>query len=509
MNNNRRRFKAVILSQLAFLVLGTSSLNSGVEVSLGENFETPSGSEVADSEVADLPCSTNFAPAFEKPAQAKLYSATYKITAATMKPIKVEAESSMVPRKGYLKSDGDASGDKALTWSYPSQGIIYPFKGQPGKYTFKVRAKGKGDLRLTLNGQRIDHRSISNPQYGVFVIKTRPLKRGDRIGLNFVSGQNLALDYLVLVPVGNSRSPLLGRGSVPWLRTEGKWVVNEKGQKVKLRGVSLCNYPSYAKRISEVTNGRNGWYANVVRIPVYPKAWKREGANKYFRKYIEPAVQQCIKEKIYCIIDWHEIREWDKGEHQQVLDFWNFMAPEYKDVSNIIYEVFNEPSRPTPHTLNNWLRWRKTAQPWVNLIRSHAPHNIILVGSPDWSKVVQFAQTYPFKGENLVYVYHTYPYVGTKEKMAYHISNGRGERVPIFVTEFGWQPNNHRNHGGRTSGWGQQINQFLDERPYINWTAWAYSPTCGPSMLDHNWKPKDGEHMGQFIKSWIDKENNK
>ena len=307
----------------------------------------------------------------------------------------------------------------------------------------------------------------------------------------------------------------VNQGSVPWLRTQGKWLVNEKGQQVKLRGVSLCNYHEkyggYAKRISEVTDRQNGWYANVVRLPAYPGAIKRHGLENFVETYLDPAIEKCVKKGIYCIIDYHPVdRNWDapnNKNHKLAEDFWKYTAPKYKNVPNVMYEVYNEPCRPRDRSVQEWLKWKKLAQPWVDLIRDRAPNNIIIVGSPACSSNPVHANTHPFQGNNLVYTYHAYPTQRTLRMMEKHIGANKGDRVPLFLTEFGWQPNGHNVHGGTTSGWGQTIKQFLEERPYINWTAWSYSPSCGPTMLDANWQPQGGEHMGQTIKGWIAEEN--
>ena len=354
-----------------------------------------------------------------------------------------------------------------------------------------------------------------------YAFEKHKLKKVDKLASDFINDRydrwgkdrDVVLDSFWLLAAESDSG--VDQGSVPWLRTEGKWLVDEKSQKVKLRGVSLCNYHekygSYAKRISEVTNKQNGWYANVVRLPAYPGAIKRHGLKEFVQTYLQPAVDVCVEKEIYCIIDFHPVdRDWDahnNKNHKVARDFWEYTAPQYRNIPNIIYEVYNEPCRPRTRSLEEWLKWRELAQPWVNIIRDRAPDNIIIVGSPACSSNPVHANTHPFKGKNLVYTYHAYPAQRTIKMMEKNTGAGKGERIPLFLTEFGWQPNEHHVHGGTTSGWGQTIKQFLEERPYINWTAWSYSPTCGPTMLDENWQLKSGEHMGQAVKRWIAEEN--
>ncbi|MBE9046644.1 glycoside hydrolase family 5 protein [Pleurocapsales cyanobacterium LEGE 10410] len=475
------------LKKVVFLSLIGATTGLGL-IGVAQAFETPEARDLT------LPCTKDKAVNYLKNSEdTKLASA------------KLSVDSTLSPTYTLATASSKSTQIKAQS----KKKLSHTFDGQPGTYTFKVSAKGGGDLRLEINGKRIVHRPISNSQYTNLTIKTRPLQKGDKIGVSFVKGQALILNYLMLVP------DAVSEGSVPWLRTEGRWLVNEKGQKVKLRGVSLCNYHQkyggYAKRISEVTARQNGWYANVVRLPAYPGAIKRHGLENFVETYLDPAIEKCVEKGIYCIIDYHPVdRDWDAPNNKNHIiarEFWKHTAPKYQNISNVMYEVYNEPCRPRERSLQEWLKWRRLAQPWVDLIRARAPNNIVIVGSPACSSNPVHANTHPFQGNNLVYTYHAYPTQRTLRMMEKHIGAYKGERIPLFLTEFGWQPNGHHVHGGTTSGWGQTLKQFLEKRPYINWTAWAYSPTCGPSMLDKNWHLKGGEHMGQAIKGWIAEEN--
>ncbi|MEM8828947.1 MAG: hypothetical protein AAGE96_06265 [Cyanobacteria bacterium P01_G01_bin.19] len=64
---------------------------------------------------------------------------------------------------------------------------------------------------------------------------------------------------------------------LPWLQTNGKWVEDEAGDRVTLRGISFCGFnnawgekalPDFAQKIAKVTNGNNGWYPNLLRLPI-------------------------------------------------------------------------------------------------------------------------------------------------------------------------------------------------------------------------------------------------
>ncbi|HXQ37428.1 MAG TPA: cellulase family glycosylhydrolase, partial [Anaerolineales bacterium] len=208
--------------------------------------------------------------------------------------------------------------------------------------------------------------------------------------------------------------------NTPWLSVSGRFIRDPQGNNVVLRGVSLIDVsvansrPRNAVTLTNMlTNDADGWYARVVRFPVYPDAidgqpgW-RANPDAYFNNHLDPAIQNCISKQIYCIIDWHYIRDYNNSEVDTATRaFWNYVAPSYANVPNVIYELYNEPINP-----DNWSTWKQWAQPWVNIIRSHAPNNLILIGGPRWSQSLSSAASDPFVGSNLVYVAHIYPQHG-------------------------------------------------------------------------------------------------
>lgn len=211
--------------------------------------------------------------------------------------------------------------------------------------------------------------------------------------------------------------------SLPWLKTDGKWIKDEAGKPVTLRGISFCGFndkwgekalPDFSHKISRVTNGVNGWYPNILRLPIKDYHLNDFSLEQVYRA-LQAGIDECVTQQVYCIIDWHAVdgeegADWRTPKmEQKTRDFWNYMAPRFKNYSNVIFELYGEPGYPKAVTEENWLTWRNKAQEWVDLIRKQAPKNIILIGSPLWSQITQFAPKYPFHGSNLAYVNHTYP----------------------------------------------------------------------------------------------------
>ena len=329
--------------------------------------------------------------------------------------------------------------------------------------------------------------------------------------------------------VANLNSTCPKPDNLSWLQVDGNWVKDEAGNKVTLRGISFCGFnndwgekalPNFSQKISEVTNGVNEWYPNLLRLPIKQRHLDSFSLEQIYQS-LQAGVDECVKQKVYCIIDWHAVdgekdADWRSPEmDQKTRDFWNYIAPRFQNNPNVLFEVYNEPGYPKAVTAENWLAWRDKAQEWVNLIRGHAPRNIILIGSPLWSQITQFAPQHPFAGTNLAYVNHTYPRM--KESwprdvgMEYDWEKVFGlaaDRVPMFVSEFGWQGTGEWKMGqGTISDFGQPMKEFLNNRPNINWVVWTYDHYCSPRLVDRDGSVRSGEQeMGKFVQDWLKEE---
>jgi endoglucanase len=303
--------------------------------------------------------------------------------------------------------------------------------------------------------------------------------------------------------------------STPWLSVSGRYIKDPSGNNVILRGVSLVDVAVANSRtrnaraqIDMATDNANGWYARVVRLPVYPDAidgtpgWNAN-PDAYFTNHLNPAIQECIARQIYCIIDWHYIKDYNSSAVDTATrNFWNYVAPRYKDVPNVIFELYNEPIYP-----DNWSTWKTWAQPWVNVIRAAAPNNLILVGGPRWSQNVAEAATNPFTGRNIAYVAHIYPQHGGQSTWDAWFGNS-SSTVPYFITEWGWQQGGATPTSGTTSGYGVPFSNYLDTKG-VSWTAWTFDMYWQPVMFDTSWNLLGGEsYMGAYTKDFLYRRRN-
>ena len=303
--------------------------------------------------------------------------------------------------------------------------------------------------------------------------------------------------------------------NTPWLTVSGRYIKDPNGNIVILRGVSIVDVSVADSRsrnaptlVDMATDNANGWYARVIRFPVYPEAIDQQpgwlaNPDAYFNNHLNPAIQRCISRQIYCIIDWHYIKDYNSSAVDTATrNFWSYIAPKYKDVPNVIFELYNEPINP-----DSWSTWKTWAQPWVNIIRASAPNNLILVGGPRWSQNVAEAATNPFSGGNIAYVAHIYPQHGGQSTWDAWFGNSSAT-VPYFITEWGWQNGGTNPTSGTLSGYGTPFSNYLDAKG-VSWTAWVFDIYWQPVMFDTNWNLLGGEnYMGQFTKDFLNRHRN-
>jgi aryl-phospho-beta-D-glucosidase BglC (GH1 family) len=195
---------------------------------------------------------------------------------------------------------------------------------------------------------------------------------------------------------------------LPQLHVEGNRIKDQSGKTVILRGVSIADPASlmfYRRdrpydlfKIMELAV--NEWHSNVIRLPVHPDGIDDvpgfEGdMEKYFRKYIVPAVDKAAGLGSYAIIDLHIFEDYTTKEKDRLIrEFWGIAAPYYRDAAHVLFELFNEPIKP-----DDWDTWIKYAQPWVDMIKKLAPKNLLLVGGPRWCQNMAGAAKNPVKGD--------------------------------------------------------------------------------------------------------------
>ena len=214
----------------------------------------------------------------------------------------------------------------------------------------------------------------------------------------------------------------------------------QNGETVQLKGISshgLSWYPEYVN-YETMKFMRDQWGIQLFRLAMYTAeedgycVGSQENKNK-LKQVVKDGVQAATQLGLYVIIDWHILSDSNPLQYQaEAMDFFDEMAQLYKDHTNVLYEICNEPNVDA-----EWKDIREYAQNVIPVIRKHDQKAVILVGTPTWSQDVDAAQADPVQGdENLMYVLHFYADTHRDElrnKLQIAVMQG----LPVFVSEFG------------------------------------------------------------------------
>lgn len=320
-------------------------------------------------------------------------------------------------------------------------------------------------------------------------------------------------------------------GSTPWLHADGNQLKDPDGNVVVLRGVALIDLGFLEEwqdgafemidRLTDQDDSQGnspGWYPKVLRINITPpdsvSGWPHPfdpANNELYDNLLRPVVNYCKSKDLYAIIDWHYIA--NTYEHAATTSqFWEYMAPRFANDTHVIFELFNEPINNTfGSEVDNWLSVRDDMQTWIDIVRTYAPNNLILVAGPNWSQEIGPAASYPVSdpvgGNNIAIVSHIYPgHWRNPTWYQNHITTCHAV-YPIVMTEWGFSQSGSPDPGdllnGTITDYGQPLMDFIEGLGISN-TAWVASRDWGPPMFWSDWTLRCGEgEMGCFVKDTL------
>lgn len=215
------------------------------------------------------------------------------------------------------------------------------------------------------------------------------------------------------------------------LRTQGNKLVDQNGNPVVLRGMSLF----WSQWMAQFYNAgcvqwlRDDWKCTVVRAAMGIESGGYLTNPAVEKAKVRAVIDACIEAGIYVIVDWHDHNA--HNHRSQAITFFQEIATEYGNMPNLIYEIFNEPEQ---------VSWTGVVKPYADsvarYIRAIDPDNVIIVGTPTWSQDVDVAALSPLSYNNIAYALHFYAAThkqALRNKAATALSRG----VALFVSEFG------------------------------------------------------------------------
>ena len=307
------------------------------------------------------------------------------------------------------------------------------------------------------------------------------------------------------------------------IKVEGNKFVTEDGKSFVFRGLNLADPESLVNKghwdkafFEEAKN----WGANILRLPVHPTAWRRQGKNNYL-KLLDDGVKWASELGIYIIIDWHSIGNLRTEMYQadmyettqkETFEFWRTMAKHFKGNNTVaFFELFNEPT-----TYNGqlgtctWAQWKELNEEIIGIIRAHGNEAIPLVAGFNWAYDLTQVKENPIKAERIAYVSHPYPMKREKPwEVKWTADWGYvADKYPLILTEIGFC-------GAEEVGahvpvisdesYGDAITKYTAERG-ISWLAWVFDNQWAPRMFsDWNFTPS---RQGKYFKEALQKAKN-
>jgi hypothetical protein len=312
------------------------------------------------------------------------------------------------------------------------------------------------------------------------------------------------------------------------LYVQGNKIINEDGNDVVLRGVSLIDVgfqqdwdggaTNMINRLTDPNDtncGSVGWYTNVIRIPVVPpdkvSGWPHpfDPDNTDLYDLLRTVVDYCASKDVYAIIDWHDIDDMNSARIAEANEFWAYMAPLFADDTHVMFELFNEPINNDGTDEENWAAVKAGMETLIDTIRTYAPNTLLFVGTPRWSQIIGPTADDPVDDPNVVYVTHIYPYHWDSDYLYYTNSIAAAAAAhPVILGEWGFTTTTDTLLDGTITDYGEPLKEFVEGLGIGN-IAWVASHDWQPPMYDYNdtndvWTLLDGEgYMGCFVKDWL------
>ena len=222
--------------------------------------------------------------------------------------------------------------------------------------------------------------------------------------------------------VANEKLPAFDRtqltNALPTLSVKGNRFVDEAGNTFIFRGMSIADPDKLLEEgrwNKNIFDELQRWGVNTVRLPIHPRAWRRQGVANYLA-LVDQAIIWANERNMYVIIDWHSIGDLAKGLFQrdiyettidETVNFWKIIAQRYQGLSTVaLYELFNEPTTLSGEVKENWSQWKALNEFLIDTIKEKDDTTIFLVAGFNWAYDLTPVRQHPIDRPNVGYVSH-------------------------------------------------------------------------------------------------------
>lgn len=294
------------------------------------------------------------------------------------------------------------------------------------------------------------------------------------------------------------------------VKVQGNGFVTESGKPIVFRGIDasdpdkLLTDGQWNRRYFEVAKD---WGANIIRFPVHPVAWHKQGRENYL-KLLDQGIQWATELGMYVIVDWHSIGNL-KSElftdpmyettQKETFEFWRTMAKHYGNNPSVaFFELFNEPvleDKSLGFCLGtcSWDQWREIVEEMIAIVRGNGGQAIPLVAGFNWAYDLTPVAKKPIRAEGIGYVSHPYPGKRPEPWISYWEKDWGfvADKYPVFLTEMGYcdgEPSMFSN----SEKYGDAITGYCRKKG-ISYTVWALDPDWSCMLIkDWNFTPTGG-----------------
>lgn len=315
----------------------------------------------------------------------------------------------------------------------------------------------------------------------------------------------------------NGETQTLSRISV-----QGNQFVNEAGEIVVFRGLNTSDPDKLVKDghwNKRYFQEMKSWGATVVRFPVHPIAWKRNGKKNYLA-ILDEGIQWATELGLYVIIDWHSIGNLRSKLYQapmyetnlrQTRKFWKIIAKRYGDNPTVaFYELYNEPTLAGgKYGSCSWQEWKSIMEKMIQLIRKKGGKGIPLIAGFNWAYDLRPVAIDPINAKGIAYVSHPYPQKRKKPWTDKWMKDWGfvKDKYPLILTEIGFCEAEAKGaHIPVISdeSYGVAITDFCDDKA-ISYVVWVFDPKWSPMLfLDWNFTPsRQGEYFKKRMQAYL------
>jgi len=288
------------------------------------------------------------------------------------------------------------------------------------------------------------------------------------------------------------------------LSVDGANLTDQNGDPIRLYGMSTHGIAWFPQYVSYDTfrTLRDDWNTNCIRLALYAdesNGYSSGGNQEDLKSLIRNGIDYATGLGMYVIVDWHVLNDQDPNVHKEdAISFFREISSLYKDHTNILYEICNEP--------NGYATWdsvKSYADEVIPVIRENDADAVILVGTPAWSQSIDQAAASPLEFDNVMYTLHFYAATHTddlRDRLEACASGG----LPVFVSEFGMC--DASGNGGNNFDQADKWMELLD-RYQISFFCWNLSNKAETSSVlksgcekTSDWTEDDLSESGLWIR---------